>query len=428
MMKGGDLADDMLKEIISFILTNFDTKEDINNLKNLSLVSKKFKNAIDFKSIKSLNLSPYGKKITDESLKGFVEIFPNLEAINLYDCIQITTTGLEYLSKLPLKKIILPVEKTTLHYETLDEIRKKYEELFLKTEKNQQKFIKFFPRIEEFDLYDMQIAMEPYATILKNIINLPLKKLRLGNNGLNNSPDSFQILKPLKNTLEFLEIDEFYSGSSHGEMDFEFFGDRFNPQDLSKTLKHFTKLKVLKLISQVIDDKTIESMDNFHNLIELKLGGTRNITENGFSNLKNLKKLKFLGFYNKPNGIDKYKIALTNLKYLHYTPLETLEIINGNDPDANKITSDDIQYITGFKNLKNLILYRPNITEDVEKELKKSFEIHEMKVNIIIKNFDDYFQKGKYRFDDEEFSFAKKPLSYGFYKFPELPKDEGKKE
>jgi hypothetical protein len=410
-MMFGDLNDDITREIISFLIkTQVDNKDDHQTILTLKNVSKKFENAIDFKSVKSLNLSPYGENITDDALKGFVEIFPNLEAINLYDCIKITTTGLEYLSKLPLKKIIVPLQN-------------------IKTEENQQEFIKFFPRIEEFDLYGIQIGIQPYsATMLKNIINLPLKKIRLGSNGSNNSTDFFQILEPLKNTLEFLEIDEFYSGSAPGETDEEFFGDKFNPQDLSKTLKHFTKLKVLKLISQVIDDKTIESMDNFHNLIELKLGGSAHISDKSFSNLKNLKKLKFLGFYNKPNGMGNYKIALTNLKYLHYTPLETLEIINGPKAGYSLITSDDIQYITGFKNLKNLILYRPNITEDVEKELKKSFEIHEMKVNITIKTFDDYFQKATSMFDNEEFSFAKKPLSYGVYKFPELPKDEGKKE
>jgi hypothetical protein len=143
------------------------------------------------------------------------------------------------------------------------------------------------PNLEELDLYGIEINKDSHE-IFKKISKLPLKKLRLGFHFANirrleNIPNiSLSDLEPLKNTLEFLEIDDSLIHCKEYNVDtFEILKENILP-----TIGKFTKLQVLRVSTNSLEEDSMLDLRDLQDLVELKLMAGHLINGKSFQHLK----------------------------------------------------------------------------------------------------------------------------------------------
>ncbi|MHC4395685.1 MAG: leucine-rich repeat domain-containing protein [Planctomycetota bacterium] len=103
-------------------------------------------------------------------------------------------------------------------------------------------------------------------------------------------------------------------------------------------------LKELYLLRTQVDDNNLSHLQFIDTLEELRMWNNSRITGVGFSQLKNLKSLKRIGFYQTP-------ISDEGMKYI--SQMKTLEDLS---LQSTKVTEKGLEYLKGLPKLKILVL------------------------------------------------------------------------
>jgi hypothetical protein len=275
-----------------------DDLTDVLDLLYPNLTEIKFQNNfIVLKKPNTLNL------IDDNYIEKLVNIYPNLEELEIDDCSQLSSKGLEYIGQLQNLKY-LKLNFPDYNYDIYKDDFRHFENL-----KN----------LEHLTLIRANISDKGLSYFIKN---KNIKYLNLSD-CTQIKDDSLQLITEHFQSLEALNL--------------------FNTQITDAGFENIENLKNLKWLyldsCQNIRGKALELFENLGNLIYLDLALCHQLTNDDLKKISKLKKLKYLNLHGIDNLDDKtLNLIIENLPYLKHLSAAYCE----------NITDD------GFKNIKKL--------------------------------------------------------------------------